>query len=78
MLCWPKRQFHNDHMDEIEKLLVELDPKNPESQKQITQLYQLLDEACDAHKITVNEWRVLLNRVEVLRAEISMKHGITK
>lgn len=78
MLCWPKKTIHNNCMDEIEKLLVELDPKNPEAREQIKRLHQLLDKACDEHEITVSEWRVLLDRVAALREETSRKHNITK
>lgn len=65
-------------MNEIEKILVGLDPQNPESKEQITRLYQLLDEACDTHKITISEWRILLDRVAALKAETSRNRNITK
>lgn len=56
-------------MKEVENILLELDPKNPEFQNQITKLYLLLDEACDAGKLNVKEMNALLDRVIMLRAK---------
>lgn len=56
-------------MKEIEKILSEIDPKKPESQQQIALLRQHMDEACATAKITVKEWRTLLDQVATLRAQ---------
>lgn len=56
-------------MKEVGNILLELDPKNPEFQNQITKLYLLPDEACDAGKLNVKEMNTLLDRVIMLRAK---------
>lgn len=54
-------------MKEIENILLELDPRNPASQEQITKLYLLLDEACDMGRINVKELNALLEHIITLR-----------
>lgn len=56
-------------MKEIENFFLEIDPKKPESQQQIADFREHLDEACATAKITVREWRVLLDRVAALKAQ---------
>lgn len=50
-------------MDELEKMLAEIDPASLECRAQIAQLRRHMDEACDVGKISIKQWRALLDRV---------------
>jgi hypothetical protein len=56
-------------MGELEKMLVEINPASPGCREQITQLRRHMDEACDSGKITIKEWRALLDRVAVVQSK---------
>lgn len=56
-------------MKELEQVLSEIDPKNHEFRQKITLLRQNMDEACATGKITVKEWRTLLDQIAALRAQ---------
>lgn len=50
-------------MDDLEKMLAEIDPTSLECREQIAQLRRDMDQACDVGKITIKQWRALLDRV---------------
>jgi hypothetical protein len=56
-------------MQELEKMLAEIDPASLECRVQITQLRRHMDEACDSGKINIKEWRALLDRVAVVQSK---------
>ena len=50
-------------MEELEKMLAEIDPVSLDCRVQIAQLRRHMDEACDVGKISIKQWRALLDRV---------------
>lgn len=58
-------------MDEMERILAEIDPASPDCRQQIMQLRRQMDEACDSGKITIKEWRALLDRVAAVQSKCS-------
>jgi hypothetical protein len=58
-------------MDEIEKMFAEIDPASPGCRQQIMQLRRQMDEACDSGKITIKEWRAMLDRIAAVQSKCS-------
>lgn len=56
-------------MKELEEILSKINPKDPEFRQKITLLRREMDEACATSKITVKEWRSLIDQVAALRAQ---------
>lgn len=56
-------------MKELEEILSKINPKDHDFRQKITLLRQEMDEACATAKITVKEWRSLIDQVAALRAQ---------
>jgi hypothetical protein len=56
------------HHDQLETLLLQLDPADLDCRAKIKQLRRLMDEACDQRTINMQQWRTLLERISFLQA----------
>jgi hypothetical protein len=56
-----------DH-DQLETLLLQLNPTDLDCRVKIAQLRRLMDEACDQRTINMQQWRTLLERISFLQA----------
>lgn len=56
-------------MKELEEILSKIDLKDHDFRHKITLLRQEMDDACATAKITVKEWRSLIDKVAALRAQ---------
>jgi hypothetical protein len=56
-----------DH-DQLEALLLRLNPTDLDCRAKIAQLRRLMDEACDQRAINMQQWRNLLERISFLQA----------
>jgi hypothetical protein len=57
-----------DH-DQLESLLLRLNPTDLQCRAKILQLRRLMDEACDQRAITMKQWRSLLERISFIQAK---------
>jgi hypothetical protein len=54
--------------DQLETLLLRLNPTDLDCRVKIAQLRRLMDEACDRRAINMQQWRNLLERISFLQA----------
>jgi hypothetical protein len=55
-------------MNEIEKMLSEIDPQKPDCNQRIALLRRHMEEACECGVISFKEWRQLVDPVAALQA----------
>ncbi len=54
--------------DQLEMLLLRLEPTDLDCRAKILQLRRLMDEACDQGTVNMQQWRSLLERISCLQA----------
>ena len=57
--------------DQLEALLIWLNPSEPDCRMKIVELRRSMDEACDQRTITISQWRSLLDRISLLQAKLA-------
>jgi hypothetical protein len=56
-------------IEQLEILLLQLDPSALDCRAKIVRLRRMMDEACDQRMISISQWRSLLDRISVAQAK---------